>query len=283
MTSRPDDLSPPQTTVDVIDPVRVRRLAVTLGQDVPTVGQDLPWLWHWAFFQAERPAAELGQDGHPEADGFVPVPYGLRRMWAGGRFEFFSPLVIGATVQRQSHLGAITEKQGAGGTLRFVTLTHQYWQSDTLALVEHQDLVYRGPGPTKRQTPMPSRLPQWQHVAHPDSTLLFRYSAVTFNGHRIHYDYPYATATEGYPNLVVHGPLMATWALQAFTQAHPHKTITHYRYRGLRPSCLPDAITVCGCLSAPQQAEVWLHNQAGLIQQGQITYADPSLSKDAPC
>lgn len=285
MTEHPQYLNHSQVTKDTIDTARVRRLAVTLGQHafnnqhLNPAGTPLPPLWHWAFFQPELPATALGTDGHPLAGGFMPPTAGLQRMWAGGRFIFGQPLIIGRAAECHSHISAVSDKQGLAGRLYFVTLVHQYWQDGNLAFTEEQDLVYRTPSPAKTHTHMPEQQPQWQHVENPDSTLLFRYSALTFNGHRIHYDYPYATEIEGYAGLVVHGPMMATWALQSFIQTHPDKIISHYQYRGHRPTTLPQPITVSGCLNphAHNQAAVWLHNDSGLIQQGSITYTEKGI------
>lgn len=270
---------------DLIDPIRVRRLALTmahlsLSDDIPlSPGSVLPPLWHWAFFQPEIKSTALGPDGHPAVGGFMPPTDGLQRMWAGGRFRFFHPLLIGAVAQCHSRITQISEKQGQGGRLVFVTIEHRYTQANRLAFIEEQDVVYRSPSAPKLTGPMPTQAPQWQHAIQPDSTLLFRYSAVTFNGHRIHYDHPYATLVEGYADLVVHGPMMAAWALQAFIKAHPDLTVTSYQYRGLRPTTLPHALTVAGCLGDLGQADVWLSNDAGLIQQGTLTYLEPHTLK----
>lgn len=279
MTVLTDWLNRSQTTEDIIDPIRVRRLALTLGQAAPLEHQALPPLWHWAFFQPEAPANALGLDGHPAVGGFMPPTDGLQRMWAGGGFEFRQPLIVGMPATCRSHISGITEKQGRSGRLVFVTVEHHYHQHGKLAFIEQQNVVYRQPSPPKISAAMPEHRPQWQQTVQPDSTLLFRYSAITFNGHRIHYDHPYATNTEGYADLVVHGPMMATWALQACSQAHPDRQLKSYYYRGLRPSTLPDQIEVAGCRIDNNQAEVWLYNHSGLIQQGTVTFTAPHSTK----
>ena len=263
-----------KTTVrqDFICPILTRRMAATLNTVTPTNNEALPHLWHWMFFQPEVKASELGPDGHPALGNLMP-PVGTRnRMWAGGSLHFHTPLIIGQAAECRSQIETIEEKHNQTGSLIFVTLRHDYHQQQQLALTERQNIVYRQPGPPKTHSDIATASAEWTQEQSPDPALLFRYSAVTFNSHRIHYDYPYVTETEGYSNLVVHGPLMATWGLHAFLQAYPDKTITSYEYRGIRPSLLPDPIRVCGRLNGGNQAEVWLENDNGIIQKGSIGY-----------
>lgn len=262
-----------ERVTDVISPNLAERMAVTLDQPVPAEGQALPLLWHWAFFQNPLPPAGLGTDGHPARGGFLPPADGRNRMWAGGEFEFRQPLRVGLAAERHTTIEAVDEKHGRTGALLFVTLRHDYWQADTLALRERQHIVFRAPSPPKTRDDAPVPAAQWTLPVQPDATLLFRYSAVTFNGHRIHYDHPYATAVEGYGGLVVHGPLLATLSVQAFCQAQPRAEVRGFRYRGVRPLVLPDAFAVAGRVVAAGQAETWVANAAGLSQQGQITFA----------
>lgn len=260
-----------QTLTDNICPILVRRMAATLGKTAPQNGEALPHLWQWMFFQAELTDEHLGRDGHPQLGEFLPPAEKRNRMWAGGELEFIEPLIVGLDAECKSTIEKIVEKHGSTGALLFVTVKHEYSQQGKLAVIERQNIVYREPSPPKLTSDVAPPA-DWQTQHTPNATQLFRYSAVTFNGHRIHYDYPYVTEVEGYPNLVVHGPMMATWALHGFIEANPDKTVERFSYRGVRPTTLPDAITIAGRLGEDNQAEVWISNDKGLIQQGKITY-----------
>jgi itaconyl-CoA hydratase/mesaconyl-C4 CoA hydratase len=250
----------------------VRRLAATLGQPAPLAGEPLPPLWHWAFFQEPAPSAGLGADGHPARGSFLPPAEGRNRMWAGGRIEFLAPLRVGGEASRRSTITHIEEKAGRTGALLFVTVCHDHRQDGRLTVREEQDIVYREPGPPKLKGD--GRLPaaDWSEVVEPTPTLLFRYSAVTFNGHRIHYDWPYATGTEGYPGLVVHGPLIATLAVAAFCRAQPQARLRRFAYRGLRPLIAPAPFRVGGRIAAPGKAELWAGDGGGLAQSGELVF-----------
>lgn len=251
----------------------VRRIAATLGEPAPQPGEDLPPLWHWAFFQ--EPVAEdgLGPDGHPALGGFLPPAHGRNRMWAGSRLTFNRPLRVDAQVDRLSTLTRVEEKHGRTGALLFVTVRHEFYQDGECALVDEQDIVYREPSPPKLGGTAPLPEGEWCEPVVPNATLLFRYSAVTFNGHRIHYDWPYVTATEGYPGLVVHGPLIATLSLRAFLRAHPHARPERFSFRGVRPLISPTPFDVGGRLGDAGTAQVWAGNAEGVAQQGEITFS----------
>lgn len=248
------------------------RIAATFGQPAPAPGEALPPLWHWCFFQQPQPASALGGDGHPARGGFLPPAANRNRMWAGGRLAFHRPLRAGAEASCTSTILQVEEKAGRTGKLLFVTLCHEYFQDGQLALREEQDIVYREASPPKISSG--ELLPEgdWREPVEPTPTLLFRYSAVTFNGHRIHYDYPYVTATEGYPGLVVHGPLIATLSLGAFCRAHPEARLRHFAYRGLRPLIAPQPFEVGGRISAPGHAELWAGDGSGLAQRGEVQF-----------
>lgn len=254
----------------------LQRIAATFGERPPAAGEALPPLWHWCFFQEPVAADGLGEDGHPARGGFLPPAAKRNRMWAGGRIEFFEPLRAGATASRASLITDIEEKQGRSGSLLFVTLRHDYLQEGRLCLREEQDIVYREPSPPKAGGTPALPVGAWRETVEPTPTLLFRYSAVTFNGHRIHYDWPYATAGEGYPGLVVHGPLIATLSLRAFCRAHPGVRVRRFAYRGLRPLIAPEPFEVGGRLMAAGQAELWAGNAAGLAQSAEVTF-EPAL------
>ena len=248
------------------------RIAATLGEQVPLAGEPLPALWQWCFFQAAVADAGLGHDGHPARGGFLPPADNRNRMWAGGRIEFYAPLKAGAGATRFSTITDVQEKQGKSGSLLFVTVQHDYLQDGQLAIREEQDIVYREPTPPKLAGSSPLPTGAWQESVTPTSTLLFRYSAVTFNGHRIHYDWPYATETEGYPGLVVHGPLMATLNLRAFCRANPQASLRHFAYRGVRPLIAPHPFEVGGHIVAPGKAALWVGNADGVAQLGEVLF-----------
>ena len=233
-----DHVGRTETAEDVADPRLAARLAATLGTPVP----DPAWppLWHWTLFQDWRPPAGLGPDGHPRRGGFLPPVHDLpRRMWAGGRVTFLAPIRTGDALTRTSTILSVTEKAGAAsGRLVFVTVSHAIAGPDGPAVEEEQDLVYRGTeGAAVRPAPPAAPWPDARtETVTPDPVLLFRYSALTGNGHRIHYDHPYVTGEEGYPGLVVHGPLQATWlAAHALTLGGEAARLARFAYRGRRP------------------------------------------------
>ncbi|MBS7846460.1 MaoC family dehydratase N-terminal domain-containing protein [Pseudomonas fluorescens] len=256
----------------------VKRIAATLGEPAPKPGESLPPLWHWAFFQEPVQEEELGSDGHPALGGFLPPAHNRNRMWAGSRLEFYQPLQVQAEVSCVSTIINVEEKHGRTGSLLFVTVRHEYFQSGQRALQDEQDIVYREPTPPKPGNTEPLPEAQWQEPVEPSPTLLFRYSAVTFNGHRIHYDWPYVTDKEGYPGLVVHGPLIATLNLRAFTNAHPGARLKRFTFRGVRPLISPKAFEVGGRLIGIGKAQVWAGNEDGTAQIGEIEFNEGKTS-----
>ncbi|SDI23711.1 itaconyl-CoA hydratase / mesaconyl-C4 CoA hydratase [Pseudomonas delhiensis] len=261
-----------QESHEALSTLLVSRLAATLGEQAPAAGEALPPLWHWAFFQDAVAEAGLGADGHPARGGFLPPADGRNRMWAGGRLEFHAPLRVGREASRVTRILNVEEKHGRTGALLFVTLRHDYLQDGHLALREEQDIVYREPSPPRLGGT--EALPEgaWREAVEPSPVLLFRYSAVTFNGHRIHYDWPYVTEAEGYPGLVVHGPLIATLSLRAFCRANPQARLRRFAYRGLRPLICPEPFELGGRPSGPGKAEVWAGNGAGIAQRGEVEF-----------
>ncbi|QCI12485.1 transposase [Pseudomonas putida] len=251
----------------------VKRIAATLSEACPAPGEALPLLWHWAFFQPNVEAAGLGADGHPARGGFLPPAENRNRMWAGSRLQFITPLRVEADVTRVSTVLKAEEKHGRTGSLLFVTVKHEYLQDERVVLIEEQDIVYREPTPPKLGGTDSAPAAQWQEPVNPDATLLFRYSAVTFNGHRIHYDWPYVTETEGYPGLVVHGPLIATLNLRAFLRANPGAQVESYSFRGLRPLISPAPFEVGGRMLDDGKAQVWATAEAGMAQSGEIEFS----------
>ncbi|MBO3274366.1 FAS1-like dehydratase domain-containing protein [Pseudomonas schmalbachii] len=263
-----------EETHEQLDTTVVKRMAATFDEANLSIGDALPSLWHWGFFQEPNPVGEsgLGADGHPARGGFLPPADGRNRMAAGGRFEFHEPLRVGSQVTRVSTILQVEEKVGRTGSLLFVTVRHDFMQDGRLAMREEQDIVYREPTPPKLGAGEPAPEGEWSELVVPTPTLLFRYSAVTFNGHRIHYDWPYVTEAEGYPGLVVHGPLVATLNLRAFCRAHPEARVRRFSYRGQRPLIAPEAFEVGGRIVAPGKAELWASNTGGIAQRAEVEF-----------
>ncbi|AZE67460.1 itaconyl-CoA hydratase / mesaconyl-C4 CoA hydratase [Pseudomonas synxantha] len=261
-----------ETAPDHLSHNLLKRIAATFGETVPAEGEAVAPLWQWCFFQDALPESALGSDGHPARGGFLPPADNRNRMWAGGRIEFLQPLRAGEAATRMSTITQVEEKAGRTGSLLFVTVRHDYSQDGRLAIREEQDIVYREPTPPKPGSGDALAQGEWTETVEPTPTLLFRYSAVTFNGHRIHYDYPYVTGTEGYAGLVVHGPLIATLNLRAFCRAHPDATLRRFSYRGIRPLIAPQPFEVGGRLTATGVAELWAGNAEGLAQTAQVHF-----------
>jgi len=200
-------------------------------------GDPLPPLWNWLYFQVPAPLDQLGRDGHPEKGGFLPPVSLPRRMWAGGKFAFNGPLRIGDVVIRRSKILKVEPKTGRTGRLCFVTVEHRYVRDDEVVWREEHDIVYRDnpePGqPAPAPIPAPERFTDRETVT-PSPVMLFRYSALTFNGHRIHYDRGYCRDVEGYPDLVFHGPLAAT-LLADFAERKSDGQLARYSYRAVSP------------------------------------------------
>jgi len=261
-----------QTVVDRLDPNHAACIAVTLGEPVPGLGDAIPPLWHWAYFLETVPISMTGTDGHPARGSFLPPADNRNRMWAGGRVSFDGALKVGVEAYKTSTVTAIQEKQGRTGSLLFVTVKHDIVQDGKRIVSEEQDIVYREPSPPKLVGSEPAPASQWKEDIHPTSVLLFRYSAVTFNSHRIHYDHPYVTGVEGYPGLVVHGPMIATLMCQAFAHAHPQAKLKQLTYRGLRPLIAPTPFAVAGQLTAPGQAQLWAEQDGTLAHQAELRF-----------
>jgi 3-methylfumaryl-CoA hydratase len=203
--------------------------------DVPAPAGPLPLLWHWFHFLDPTPQAALGEDGHPAEGRFLPAIPDRRRMIAGGRLEVRAPIRIGDRIDRRSELADVAVKEGRSGQLAFVTVRHEYRRGAELLLTEHQDVVYRSqPAGQRRQLaePEPTGEPphDWRISTPTGPQLLFRFSALTYNSHRIHYDQPYVTGVEGYPGLVVHGPLLALLLLE-IPRRHGDRPVASFEYR----------------------------------------------------
>jgi 3-methylfumaryl-CoA hydratase len=251
---------------DVLEPARSDALRAALGDAGPAPqGAGLPLLHHWLYFWDVRPPEGLGRDGHPARGGFLPPVPLPRRMWAGGRVRFFQPLRLGERVVRTSTILRVESKSGKSGSLVFVTVRHETAGENGPAIDEEQDLVYReaaAPGSIGAPAASTAALEApWRRAIAPDPVLLFRYSALTMNGHRIHYDRPYATGEESYPGLVVHGPLQAT-LLAELAARHLDAPVASFEYRGQAPAFEGTRLDVCG-EPAERGARLWTE-QAGV-------------------
>ncbi|WP_282127404.1 FAS1-like dehydratase domain-containing protein [Roseobacter litoralis] len=228
-----------------------RKLSATVGGTAAKTGAPIPYLAHWCAFTPDTPMAGLAKDGHPSLGGFLPPIQLPRRMWAGGALEFYAPLHVGAEISRHSTIAAVAQKDGAAGPMVFVTVTHELREGNTLAIRETQDIVYLDipaefSPPRTKPTPTTPDLIEAVEV---NEALLFRFSALTFNAHRIHYDLPYAQNVEKYPGLVVHGPLQAMLLMQAatsFAKRAPRK----FSFRSVHPMFHFDDIHLFGTETA---------------------------------
>ena len=223
----------------VISPAQAAQIHATLGSSrhaAPTMGEAMDPLWHWCAFTPTNPMGELSRDGHPILGDFLPPVRLERRMWASGSLSFGAPLRVGERLTKRSFIRSVTEKEGGSGPMVLVSVDHKIYGEQGLAIEERQDIVYLDIPDTFRP-PRPRALPE-NPVLHErrqvSEPLLFRFSAITFNAHRIHFDLPYAQEVEHYPGLVVHGPLQATWLMQAAC-AHRGRRPKHFDFRGVHP------------------------------------------------
>jgi 3-methylfumaryl-CoA hydratase len=255
-----------ETRRDVVTVAPLVALANLLDRDdpAPRAGEATPALAHWLYFLPAYRQSEAGADGHAEKGTFLPPVPLPRRMWAGSRLEFLRPLEVGAEIERRSTIKDVVSKEGKSGPLVFVTVRHEVSDARGIVLTDEHDIVYRGESaPAARSKPAPSG-EAWRREIRPDPVLLFRYSAVTFNSHRIHYDRPYATQVEGYAGLVVHGPLIATLLVDLLRRNVPGATLTHYEFRALKPLYDTATFTTCGTPDASGVgAELWTRDAAG--------------------
>lgn len=220
----------------------VRALAATLDRPTPEIGNALPAGWQWLFFNPVAPQRQLGNDGHPlrTPDSFLPPLPLPRRMWAGSRIRYLAPLLVGARASRTSRIVRITPKSGKTGQMCFVTVEHRISSGGQECVVEEQDIVYReassSAAPIESGPFEAARVrTSWQRLVTPDPVMLFRYSALTFNGHRIHYDLSYARDVEHYADLVVHGPLTATLLQNVAQEFMPGRQLAAFEFKGLLP------------------------------------------------
>jgi len=229
-----------ETVHDGLSPEQARRVAATLDDEVTSVdaGRPLPPLWQWCYFLPLTRQSMLDVDGHPQRGGFLPpIPF-PRRMFAGSRMQFHQPLRLGVAAVREGEIRNVVLKSGRSGSLAFVTVGYRFVQDGITCIDEEQDIVFREPGapvpaPVVQAFPTPDA-GAWTRTISPEARLLFRFSALTFNAHRIHYDRPYAHDDEGYPGLVVHGPLTAMLLADLVRRNTPRR-VASFAFRGLAP------------------------------------------------
>lgn len=257
-----------ETRNDIAAPWPVTALAATLDRNdpEPAGGDPIPLGWHWLYFLDVKPASELGPDGHPKRGGFLPPVTLPRRMWAGGRIEFRRALKVGETLRRDSEILSVEPKHGKSGDLVFVTVRHTVIASGEPAAVEEHDIVYREaakPGEARSPGKPAPQSAVWRRELTGDPVLLFRFSALTFNGHRIHYDLDYCRNEEHYPGLVVHGPLQTILLLDLCRRSEK-SPVKKLEYRALYPVFHTERFTVNGNPSGDgSKAELWTANAAG--------------------
>jgi len=266
-----------ETLADDITAAPVRALSATLDRDdaLPVSGTALPPLWHWLYFLPQHRQSEIGPDGHAKRGGFLPPVPLPRRMWAGGRLQWLpeNPLAVGDAVRRISCIESITHKAGRSGDLLFVLVKHEIHNAKGLALTEEHDIVYRASAQPGDPVPPPIAAEKnaiWQREIIPDEVLLFRYSALTFNGHRIHYDRRYVTEVEGYPGLIVHGPLIATLLVDLVRRHAPDAFIKRFHFKAVRPTFDLHPLRLNGQPSADgKTVQLWAQDHEGwLTMQG---------------
>ncbi|MDD5335830.1 MAG: MaoC family dehydratase N-terminal domain-containing protein [Rhodoferax sp.] len=301
-----------ETLSDDITAAPLRALSATLDRDdaLPLPGVTvLPPLWHWLYFLPRPRQSEIGPDGHAKRGGFLPPVPLPRRMWAGGRLKWLpeNPLRLGDAVRRISRIESVTHKAGRSGDLLFVLVKHEVHNAKGLALTEEHDIVYRaaqaptlgtgvsslppegalaargGPSPLGQAgDPVPMPMPiaaeqsaAWQREIVPDDVLLFRYSALTFNGHRIHYDRKYVTEVEGYPGLIVHGPLIATLLVDLLRRHAPQAFVKSFDFKALRPTFDLHPFRLMGQASSDgKSVRLWAQDHEGwLTMQGRAEIA----------
>jgi 3-methylfumaryl-CoA hydratase len=261
-----------ETWHDTIGATPVLALSATLDHPATAIpaGTPLPPLWHWLYFLPMHRHSDIGADGHARRGGFLPPVPLPRRMWAGSQLEFRTPVRVGDAVERTSTIVDVNVKDGRTGRLVFVKVRHA-WRCNGAAdpaLVELHDIVYREAQKPDDVPPPPQAAPPeaaWRRQIVPDDVLLFRYSALTFNGHRIHYDRRYATEVEGYPGLVVHGPLIATLLLDLLRREMPGADVSTFRFKAVRPTFDLHAFHVNGAPQPDGAVRLWASDHEGWL------------------
>ena len=262
-----------ESVSDVVTATPYAALSATLDwpPERPAAGTPLPPLWHWLYFLPLYRQSNVGPDGHAKRGAFLPPVALPRRMWAASQFEFHLPLCIGDAITRTSTIADVTEKSGRSGVLVFVKVRHEIRAQgvDAPAITEFHDIVYREaarPDAAAAEARAAPSRPAWERTIVPDDVLLFRYSALTFNGHRIHYDRRYVTEVEGYPGLIVHGPLLATLLLDLLRRQRPGATVQRYEFKAMRPVFDTHPFSVCGEPSTDgTSVQLWVKDHEGAL------------------
>ena len=256
---------------DTVTAAPLAALEATLDRDdaAPVAGDEVPPLWHWLYFTPLVRQSRIGDDGHAKRGGFLPPIPLPRRMWAGGRLDFRAPLRVGDEVGRVSRIAAVSSRSGRSGPLAFVTVCHEISPAGgSLAIAEEHDIVYREaaqPGAAAVPAPTARTDETFRRTVRPDPVLLFRYSALTFNGHRIHYDRSYVTGVEHYPGLIVHGPLIATLLLDLLRRERPALRVRRFEFKAVGPLFDLDAFEVCGRDDASGTVALWARGPEGRL------------------
>jgi len=275
MTSQSIDIAHLRTWIgkqeshnDIATTFPVAALAATLDRKdpPPQTGDAIPQSGHWLYFLETAPNSELGHDGHPKRGGFLPPVSLPRRMWAGGRIDFRAPVRVGDAIRRDSEILSVEAKSGNSGNLVFVTVRHTVSANGTIAIVEEHDIVYRDAAKKGEAPPVGKPAPptaMWRREVETNEGVLFRYSALIFNAHRIHYDIDYCRDVEGYPGLIVHGPLQTTLLLD-LCRRHDPRPVRTLDYRATHPVFHQEKFSVNGQPSADgKSVELWTANAAG--------------------
>lgn len=261
-----------QTTTDDLDPFKANALSAALvfdqtPLDVIGVGDGLPPAWQWLYFSGTPSGFETGVDGHPKTGGFLPPVPLQRRMWAAGKFTVKQPLLIGQRATKTSRVASVEHKQGSTGDLVFVTLENEIAQANQVCVVEEQNIVYRdmqtGPSPLSAGKKAPEDA-QWESTVVPDPVMLFRFSALTYNSHRIHYDRAYAVEKEHYPGLVVHGPLQALLLANAIHAFCDQVQVSDFQFRAQRPIFDAHPFELCGKREG-DKVSLWTRDHEGFV------------------
>jgi 3-methylfumaryl-CoA hydratase len=263
-----------ETLEDIATATPYAALSATLDRPDttrPVPGAPLPYLWHWLYFLPIHAQSEIGPDGHARRGGFLPPVSLPRRMWAGSDFEFHEPLRVGDALARTSTIVDVKEKTGRTGSLVFVKVRHELRRNGSadVALTEHHNIVYRAAPAPGDVAPPPQAAPaefSWVRRIVADDVLLFRYSALTFNGHRIHYDRRYVTEVEGYPGLIVHGPLIATLLMDLLHRHMPEATVRKFEFKAVRPTFDVNPFSIHGQPSADgKSVHLWGRDHEGWL------------------
>ncbi len=256
---------------DVVTESPIRRLAATLDRDdsPPAPGDPLPPCWHWLYFLGDERQSALGSDGLGARDGLLPPSPLPRRMFAGTRFTFHRPIRVGDSMERETEVASADVKEGRGGALLFVTMRHSIHVPAGLAVTEDYNIVYRDE-PKEGEAPPPGRPPPaeatFSRTIRPDPVLLFRFSALTFNSHRIHYDQPYVTGVEGYPGLLVHGPLTVILLFDLLRREMPDAALASISFRAMRPLYAGADLPLAGASAADgRSAQLWALDPTGAV------------------